>query len=86
MGHDDAAIDQWARTTIEGGLAAYEQLLPAHMGPFSFGDTPTLADICLIPQLANARRFGVELKAQRILAIEDACLALEAFAPIPTTP
>lgn len=82
MGHDDAAIDQWARTTIEEGLAAYEALLPAHGGAFSFGDTPSLADICLIPQLVNARRFGVEVTSERILAIEAACLGLEAFAAV----
>lgn len=82
MEHDDAAVDQWARTTIEEGLAAYEALLPAHSGTFSFGETPSLADICLIPQLLNARRFGVEVKSQRILLIEAACLALEAFTPL----
>jgi hypothetical protein len=42
-------------------------------------DTPGLADICLIPQLVNARRFGVALTSERILAIEAACLVLEAF-------
>ncbi len=82
MGHDDAAVDQWARTTIEEGLAAYEALLPAQGGAFSFGDTPSLADICLIPQLVNARRFGVEVSSERILAIELACLGLEAFAAV----
>jgi maleylpyruvate isomerase len=82
LGHDDEAVDQWARTTIEEGLAAYEALLPAHSGTFSFGDTPSLADICLIPQLVNARRFGVALTSERILAIEAACLALDAFAPL----
>jgi glutathione S-transferase len=44
-----------------------------------FGDAPGLADICLIPQLVNARRFGVELTSERLLAIEAACLAVEAF-------
>lgn len=82
MGHDDAAVDQWARTTIQEGLAAYEALLPAHGGTFSFGDAPSLADICLIPQLMNARRFGVEVTSKRILAIELACLGLEPFAAV----
>jgi maleylpyruvate isomerase len=54
-------------------------LLPAHKGAFCFGDTPSLADICLVPQLVNARRFGVELTSERILAIEAACLGVEAF-------
>jgi maleylpyruvate isomerase len=44
-----------------------------------FGDAPGLADICLIPQLVNARRFGVTLTSERILEIEAACLEMEAF-------
>lgn len=79
LGHDEDAVNQWARDTIEEGLAAFEALLPAHSGAFCFGDTPGLADICLIPQLVNARRFGVELTSERILAIEAACLGVEAF-------
>lgn len=75
-------IENWARTTIEEGLAAFEALLPAHDGSYSFGETPSLADICLVPQLANARRFGVELNSKRILDIEAACLATKPFAPI----
>jgi maleylpyruvate isomerase len=79
LGHDEDAVNQWARDTIEEGLAAFEALLPAHSGAFCFGDTPSLADICLIPQLANARRFGVALTSERILAIEAACLKLDPF-------
>jgi maleylpyruvate isomerase len=79
LGHEEDAVNQWARDTIEEGLAAFEALLPAHSGAFSFGDRPSLADICLIPQLVNAQRFGVELISERILAIEAACLAVEAF-------
>jgi maleylpyruvate isomerase len=79
LGQGEDAVNQWARNTIEEGLAAFEALLPAHKGAFCFGDAPGLADICLIPQLVNARRFGVELTSERILAIEAACLAVEAF-------
>jgi maleylpyruvate isomerase len=82
LGHNDAAVDQWARATIEEGLAAFEALLPAQVSRFSFGDAPSLADICLVPQLVNARRFGVTLTSERILAIEAACVMLEAFAPL----
>jgi maleylpyruvate isomerase len=86
LGQGEGVVEQWARTTIEEGLAAYEALLPAHAedfrGAFSFGSTPSLADICLIPQLANARRFGVALSSERILGIEAACLALDAFTPL----
>jgi maleylpyruvate isomerase len=83
LGHGEDAVNVWARDTIEEGLAAFEALLPVRAegfrGAFCFGDTPGLADICLIPQLVNARRFGVELTSERILAIEAACLAVEAF-------
>jgi maleylpyruvate isomerase len=79
MGMGEEAVEQWACDTIEEGLAAFEALLPAHSRAFCFGNTPSLADICLVPQLANARRFGVKLKSQRILAIESACLGMEAF-------
>jgi maleylpyruvate isomerase len=79
LGHGDDAVNQWVRDTIEEGLAAFEALLPAHSGAFCFGDTPGLADICLIPQLANARRFGVGSITPRITEIEANCLGLEAF-------
>jgi maleylpyruvate isomerase len=79
LGHGEDAVNQWARDTIEEGLAAFEALLPAHSGAYCFGDTPSLADICLIPQLVNARRFGVGLTSERLLAIEAACLTLDAF-------
>jgi maleylpyruvate isomerase len=82
LGQSEDAVELWARTTIDEGLSAYEALLPAQPQPFSFGDAPSLADICLIPQLMNARRFGANLTSPRILAIEAACLALEAFAPL----
>jgi maleylpyruvate isomerase len=82
LGHGEDAVNQWARDTIVEGLAAFEALLPAHGGAFCFGDAPGLADICLIPQLVNARRFGVALISERILAIEAACLAVEAFQPL----
>jgi maleylpyruvate isomerase len=83
LGHDEDAVNQWARDTIEEGLAAFEALLPPHEGAFCFGDTPGLADICLIPQLVNARRFSVVLTSERILAIEAACLGNEAFRALP---
>jgi maleylpyruvate isomerase len=79
LGHGDDAVNIWARDTIEEGLSAFEALLPAHGGAFCFGDAPGLADICLIPQLVNARRFGVALTSERILAIEAACLSVGAF-------
>ncbi len=75
------AARAWAAGVIAEGLAAYEARIRASAGPFSLGSAPTLADICLVPQLANARRFGVELGPfPRICAAEAACAALPAFA------
>lgn len=74
-------VNGWAQWVVAEGLAACEALLAGSDGPFCFGGAPTLADICLVPQLANARRFGVELQGYgRLLAAEAACNALPAFA------
>ncbi|MFN6955133.1 MAG: maleylacetoacetate isomerase [Acetobacteraceae bacterium] len=78
-GIEEAQVTAWARQTIEEGLDACEALLRAEAGPFCFGDAPTLADICLVPQLSNARRFGAELRWPRLLAAEVAALSLPAF-------
>lgn len=61
FGIDDAAKDLWYRHWIEEGLAALEQMARPKAGAFLFGDQPTIADICLVPQLYNARRFSVPL-------------------------
>jgi maleylpyruvate isomerase len=79
---DDDTI-RWARHWIDLGLSALEQLIisVSKQGKFCFGKTPTMADLCLVPQLANARRFGVDLSAYpKLLAIEAACISLPAFA------
>jgi maleylpyruvate isomerase len=78
-GLSEAAVTAWARTTIEEGLLAFEALLPDAAGEFCFGPSPGLADICLVPQLVNARRFGVDNTSQRLLDIESSCLALDSF-------
>lgn len=78
LGHDEATSNAWARNVIDEGLDAFDALLN-QTGTFCFGDTPTLADLALIPQLGNARRFGVDLRWPRIAAIEAACMALPAF-------
>lgn len=82
LGQDQAAVDAFARYWIEAGLAALEQRLlrEAETGRFCHGDAPGLADLCLVPQLGNARRFGTDLAPYpTILRIEAACLALTAF-------
>ncbi len=81
LGLDDKAVNDWAAWVNGEGLAACEALVAGEPGPFCFGAAPTLADICLVPQLGNARRFGVDVAAfPRLLQAEAACRALEAFA------
>lgn len=75
----EEASKAWARETIAEGLKAYSELVSDQPGPFSFGSDVTLADICLLPQLANARRFGAAWDIGRIREIEQACLGLPAF-------
>ena len=76
----DEAVAQWAAWINRDGLAACEKLLARESGPFCFGPTVGLADICLIPQLANARRFGVDVVAfPRLLEAEAAANAMPAF-------
>ena len=79
---DDDTI-RWARHWIKLGLSALEQMITSvsKQGNFCFGPIPTMADLCLVPQLTNARRFGVDLSAYpKLLAIEAACMSLPAFA------
>ncbi|HET7269009.1 MAG TPA: maleylacetoacetate isomerase [Oleiagrimonas sp.] len=74
--------EQWSRHWIERGFEALEALLKADAsrGRFCVGDTPGLADLCLVPQVYNARRWGVDMQAfPMIAAIHDACQMLEAF-------
>ena len=81
LGQDEAKVQAWAADANAAGLAACEALLASVRGPFCFGDAPGLADLCLVPQLGNARRFGVDVAAYpRLLAREAACNALPAFA------
>ncbi|GGC64919.1 maleylacetoacetate isomerase [Chelatococcus reniformis] len=77
----DAEVTGWASWVIGEGLDACQALLAGAPGPFCFGAAPTLADLCLVPQLYNARRFGCELShLARLLAAETACNALAPFA------
>jgi maleylacetoacetate isomerase len=75
------ARDAWYRHWIAEGLSALETLAAPRAGRFLYGDAPTLADICLVPQLYNARRFEVPLEAYPTLVQADAeANRLEAFA------
>jgi maleylacetoacetate isomerase len=76
--HDQDAINAWYAHWVTVGFEALEALL--RPGPYSFGDKVTLADICLVPQVANARRFKVPLdQLPKILAVDAACNKLPAF-------
>jgi maleylacetoacetate isomerase len=83
LGHDEATKNVWARHWIALGFAAIETQLAGSQrrGRFCFGDTPTLADVCLMPQIANAQRVDLDLTPYpTIREIERECAALEAFA------
>lgn len=80
LGLDETQVTAWAAGVIAEGLASCDRLIADSAGRFCFGDQVTLADLCLVPQLVNARRFGVDLRWPRLLAIEANCLALPAFA------
>jgi maleylpyruvate isomerase len=81
LGVSEEQVTGWAAWANREGLAACEKLIAGEAGPFCFGAAPTLADLCLVPQLANARRFGVDLAAYpRLLRAEEAAKNLKAFA------
>jgi maleylpyruvate isomerase len=90
LGADESV---WTQGFITDGIIAFAQATAETAGQFCVGDTPTIADCCLIPQLASARRFGVLgptgwlasarwslVDLMRLLEIEEHCLALPAFA------
>jgi maleylpyruvate isomerase len=80
LGLAEEKVQDWAAWVNREGLAACETLIRNEPGPFCFGDVPTLADLCLVPQLANARRFGVDVSAYpRLLEAEAAAKALPPF-------
>jgi maleylacetoacetate isomerase len=78
LGQDQAAIDRWYRHWIAEGLAALEAM--AGDGPFLGGEQPAMPDMCLVPQMYNARRFETPLDAcPKLVAIDARCNEIEAF-------
>ena len=61
LGLPEEKVTEWAAWVNREGLTACEALATGEKGPFCFGATPTMADLCLVPQLGNARRFGVDV-------------------------
>ena len=61
LGVSEEAKDEWYRHWVAEGLAALEEMARPRAGAFLFGDQPTIADVCLVPQLYNARRFSVPI-------------------------
>jgi len=81
LGVEEDAVADWAAWVNREGLEACEVMLRDQPGPFCFGSAPSLADICLVPQLSNARRFKVDVgRFPRLLMAEAAAMALPAFA------
>jgi len=83
LGEAQSARDSWYRHWIEAGFEALEEALGRDLarGRFCYGDAPSLADVCLVPQVFNARRYSVDLAPfPRIVAIDAACHEIAAFA------
>ena len=83
LNHTSEEVNSWCQHWITLGLTALEQMVLAapNRGGFCFGNAPSLADICLIPQLYNARRFACDLSScPTLVKIDEACCALPAFA------
>jgi maleylacetoacetate isomerase len=80
LGLDEREIGAWYRHWLNEGFAALEGQLKTTAGRYAFGDAPTLADICLVPQVYNAKRYRLDLLPfPTIRRIEEACQVLPAF-------
>jgi maleylpyruvate isomerase len=79
LAQQQPAVDQWIKHwVLSGGLEPVERMIGG--GPFCFGAAPTLADVCLVPQVFNARRYAVSLEhLPKVLAVDAACQKIEAF-------
>lgn len=80
FGADDAQIAAWIARWTTAGFDHVEAMIEKHGAGFAYGAAPTLADCCLIPQVASARRYGVDLSAYpRIVAVDAAAARHPAF-------
>jgi maleylacetoacetate isomerase/maleylpyruvate isomerase len=80
LGQTQEQIDNWYRFWIADGLAKLEAELAGRAGRFCHGDTPTMADCCLVPQIFNAKRYNSDLAPYpTTMGVFDNCMKLEAF-------
>jgi maleylacetoacetate isomerase len=81
LGRSQEEVDRWYAHWIIEGFPALEARAAPRSGQFLFGDGPTIADVCLVPQMYNARRFDVPLDSYpTLLRAEESANRLEAFA------
>jgi len=80
LGQNEDQINTWYRHWIADGLAKLEAELSGSRGKFCHGDTPTMADCCLVPQIFNAKRYQSDLAPYpNTMRVFDACMKLDAF-------
>ena len=80
LGQNEEQVSSWYRHWVADGLQKFEAELKNAAGTFCHGDTPTMADCCLVPQIFNARRYHCDLAPYpATLRAFEACMALEAF-------
>ena len=81
LGQNEDQVNAWYRHWIADGLARFEaELVAGKRGKFSFGDAPTMADCCLVPQIFGAKRYNCDLGAYpNTLRVFEQCMKLEAF-------
>ena len=81
LGASETVVQEWIARWIKDGFAALEVMVRNHGRGFCFGDTPTMADCCLVPQIYNAHRFHVDLTDfPELLAVNARCDEIDAFA------
>jgi maleylacetoacetate isomerase len=80
LGQSQAQIDTWYRYWIADGLEKLEAELAGKAGKFSYGDNPTMADCCLVPQIFNAKRYHSDLSPYpTTMRVFEQCMKLEPF-------
>ena len=80
LGQGDAEVTEWAAHWIRNGFTALEAVAQKYEAQFLMTDTPSLVECCLVPQVYNARRFGIDMNDYpKLMAIDAACQKLPAF-------